>query len=71
MKPASVAATPSAGASASYWDLIQAKARYCRLLDTKDWSALAQLLTEDIEFNLSDESWRHTDHWSRQSVGDC
>ena len=39
---------------ADYLDLVQAKARYCRLLDTKDWSALAELLTEDVEFDLSD-----------------
>ena len=35
-------------------ELAQAKARYCRLLDSKDWLALAELLTEDMEFDLSD-----------------
>ncbi len=35
-------------------ELAQAKARYCRLLDSKDWAALAELLTEDMEFDLSD-----------------
>lgn len=35
-------------------ELAQAKARYCRLLDTKDWTALSELLTEDMEFDLSD-----------------
>ena len=35
-------------------ELAQAKARYCRLLDSKDWPALAELLTEDMEFDLSD-----------------
>ena len=35
-------------------ELTQAKARYCRLLDSKDWPALAELLTDDMEFDLSD-----------------
>jgi SnoaL-like protein len=35
-------------------ELAQAKARYCRLLDSKDWAALAELLTDDMEFDLSD-----------------
>jgi SnoaL-like protein len=35
-------------------ELVQAKARYCRLLDSKDWPALAELLTEEMEFDLSD-----------------
>lgn len=38
------------------WELAQAKARYCRLLDTKDWQALAEMLTDDLEFDLSDGS---------------
>lgn len=33
-------------------ELAQAKARYCRLLDTKDWSALAELMTAEILFDL-------------------
>ncbi len=33
-------------------ELAQAKARYCRLLDTKDWSKLAELMTADILFDL-------------------
>lgn len=33
-------------------ELAQAKARYCRLLDTKDWSALAGLMTAEILFDL-------------------
>jgi SnoaL-like protein len=35
-------------------ELTQAKARYCRLLDNKDWVSLADLLTADMEFDLSD-----------------
>jgi hypothetical protein len=38
----------------AYHELAQAKARYCRLLDTKDWTALSELLTENMEFDLSD-----------------
>jgi len=34
--------------------LEQAKARYCRLMDTKDWAGLAALLTEDLVFDLTD-----------------
>jgi hypothetical protein len=32
----------------------QAKARYCRALDTRDWDALAKLMTPDAEFSMSD-----------------
>jgi SnoaL-like protein len=35
-------------------ELYKAKARYCRAMDTKDWAAVRELLTEDIEFDLSD-----------------
>jgi hypothetical protein len=31
----------------------EAKARYCRLLDTKDWQGFADLMTEDLELDLS------------------
>ena len=41
-------------ALAQIFELCQAKARYCRALDTKDWTALAELLTGDMEFDLSD-----------------
>lgn len=34
------------------FELEQAKSRYCRLLDTKDWAGLAELMTEDIVFDL-------------------
>ncbi|UXA20600.1 nuclear transport factor 2 family protein [Mycobacterium sp. SMC-4] len=33
-------------------ELSQAKARYCRLLDTKDWLAVAELMTEGIIVDL-------------------
>lgn len=38
----------------AFHELAQVKARYCRLLDNKDWPALSELLTEDMEFDLSD-----------------
>jgi SnoaL-like domain len=31
----------------------QLKARYCRLMDTKDWVAFRQLFTEDVEVDSS------------------
>lgn len=34
-------------------ELSNAKARYCRLLDTKDWAGFAKLMTEDFELDLS------------------
>jgi ketosteroid isomerase-like protein len=30
----------------------QVKARYCRLLDTKDWAAYTELFTEDLELDV-------------------
>ncbi|MDA2894917.1 nuclear transport factor 2 family protein [Mycolicibacterium sp. BiH015] len=36
-----------------YSQLEQAKARYCRLMDTKAWSTLGDLLTEDVAFDLA------------------
>ncbi len=33
--------------------LSEAKARYCRLLDSKDWDGYAALLTEDFELDVS------------------
>ena len=36
--------------------LSEAKARYCRLLDTKDWTGFADLLTEDFVLDLSGAS---------------
>ncbi|MCV7354183.1 nuclear transport factor 2 family protein [Mycolicibacterium fluoranthenivorans] len=38
----------------AYYELTQAKAAYCRTLDTRDWNALAVLMTPDIEFGMSD-----------------
>jgi hypothetical protein len=34
--------------------LCEAKARYCRLLDTKDWAGWADLMTEDYELDVSE-----------------
>lgn len=36
------------------FELEQTKARYCRLMDTKDWVGLASLLTDDLVFDLTD-----------------
>lgn len=36
--------------------LSEAKARYCRLLDTKDWEGFANLMTDDIALDLSGTS---------------
>jgi hypothetical protein len=33
--------------------LTEAKARYCRMLDTKDWQGYAALLTEDVVLDVS------------------
>jgi hypothetical protein len=35
-------------------DLYQAKARYCRTLDTKDWEEFATVLAADVRLDLSD-----------------
>ena len=32
----------------------QLKARYCRTMDTKDWSAMRQLFTDDVEMDTSE-----------------
>ena len=42
----------TANMSVSIAELCKATARYCRLLGAKDWAALAELLTEDMEFDL-------------------
>lgn len=33
--------------------LCEAKARYCRTLDTKDWQGFAELMMEDLELDMS------------------
>lgn len=40
--------------SETYLAISAVKARYCRLLDTKDWSGFAALLTEDFELDVSE-----------------
>ena len=40
----------------AWFAISQAKARYCRLLDTKDWAGLAALLTDDFEMDVSEGS---------------
>lgn len=56
------------GIASDWFDLVQAKARYCRLLDTKDWQALAGLTTENIEFDLSDGNPDVTPIYGRDNV---
>lgn len=36
--------------------LSEAKARYCRMLDTKDWTGYADLMTEEIVLDVSEGS---------------
>jgi hypothetical protein len=38
----------------AFYELTQAKATYCRTLDTRDWNGLAALMTADVEFGMSD-----------------
>jgi hypothetical protein len=38
----------------AFVELSQAKARYCRALDTRDWTSLAELMTTDVEFGMSE-----------------
>ncbi|WP_264053667.1 nuclear transport factor 2 family protein [Mycolicibacterium crocinum] len=38
----------------AFYELTQAKAKYCRMLDTKDWNGLAALMADDVEFGMSD-----------------
>ena len=40
----------------AWFALSQAKARYCRALDTKDWAGYAALLTEDFVLDVSEGS---------------
>lgn len=35
-------------------ELYQAKAKYCRTLDTKDWDVFATVLASDVSLDLSD-----------------
>lgn len=36
---------------ATYLAITELKARYCRMLDTKDWAGFAQVFTEDFELD--------------------
>jgi hypothetical protein len=38
----------------TFVELCQAKARYCRTLDSKDWAGFADLMTDDFEMDVSD-----------------
>ena len=46
----------TAGALLDYLAICELKARYCRLLDTKQWDAWAELFTEDYELDVSQET---------------
>ncbi|MEV0674869.1 nuclear transport factor 2 family protein [Mycobacterium sp. NPDC050441] len=37
----------------AFYELTQAKAAYCRALDTRDWNGLTALMTPDVEFGMS------------------
>lgn len=37
----------------AYIAICEVKARYCRLLDTKDWAGYAEVFTEDFELDTS------------------
>ena len=43
----------------AFYELTQAKAKYCRTLDTQDWDGLAELMTADVEFGMSDGDSNH------------
>jgi SnoaL-like domain len=36
----------------AFYELSQAKARYCRALDARDWALLAELMTADMKFSV-------------------
>ena len=38
----------------AHWAICKVKARYCRLLDTKDWAAFGTLFTEDFVLDVSE-----------------
>lgn len=38
----------------AFFELTQAKARYCYTLDTRDWAGFADLMAEDIELDVSE-----------------
>jgi hypothetical protein len=40
--------------SEAFFELTQAKARYCYTLDTRDWAGFGDLMTEDIELDVSE-----------------
>ncbi|HUO38319.1 MAG TPA: nuclear transport factor 2 family protein [Mycobacterium sp.] len=38
----------------AFYELTQAKARYCYTLDSRDWAGFADLMSEDIEVDVTD-----------------
>ncbi|WP_264070202.1 nuclear transport factor 2 family protein [Mycolicibacterium komossense] len=40
--------------STAFYELTQAKARYCYLLDTRDWAGFGALMTADVELDVSE-----------------
>ena len=45
---------PGQEQAADWIAICAAKARYCRMLDTKDWDGFTNLFTEDYELDVSD-----------------
>jgi hypothetical protein len=39
---------------AAFYQLTQAKARYCYTLDTRDWAGFGALMTDDVELDVSE-----------------
>jgi hypothetical protein len=38
----------------AFYQLTQAKARYCYTLDTRDWAGFGALMTDDVELDVSE-----------------
>ncbi|CAN5327423.1 nuclear transport factor 2 family protein [soil metagenome] len=38
----------------AFYELTQAKARYCYTLDSRDWAGFGALMTDDVELDVSD-----------------
>jgi hypothetical protein len=38
----------------AFYELTQGKARYCYTLDTRDWAGFGELMTDDVELDVSD-----------------
>jgi 2-phospho-L-lactate guanylyltransferase (CobY/MobA/RfbA family) len=45
--------TEAAAEIVAFCELSQAKARYCPALDTRNWQALAEIMTADVQFTAT------------------